>query len=98
MYEITQAVTAITKDLDGKFYFKKLQDGSIDKTKAVCTDCQAKFSYHQQWCSLFFCREYTVISPSPPHTHLSQSDTPYTKHCDVSIYKLYTDVSGMDWE
>ena len=34
--------------LDGKFHFKKLPDGLVDKTKAVCTDCQAKFSYHRQ--------------------------------------------------
>ena len=38
--------------LDGKFYFKKLRDGSVDKTKAVCTDCQAEFSYHQSTSSL----------------------------------------------
>ena len=38
--------------LDGKFHFKKLWDGSVDKTKAVCTDCQAEFSYHQSTSSL----------------------------------------------
>ena len=31
--------------LDGKFHFKKLRDGSFDKTKA--TDCHAEFSYHR---------------------------------------------------
>ena len=38
--------------LDGRFHFKKLQDGSVDKTKAVCTDCQAEFSYHRSTSSL----------------------------------------------
>ena len=38
--------------LDGKFHFKKLRDGLVDKTKAVCTDCQAEFSYHQSTSSL----------------------------------------------
>ena len=38
--------------LYGKFHFKKLQDGSVDKTKAVCTDCQAEFSYHRSTFSL----------------------------------------------
>ena len=38
--------------IDGKFYFKKLRDGSVDKTKAVCTDCQAEFSYHRSTSSL----------------------------------------------
>ena len=38
--------------LDGKFHFKKLPDGSVDKTKAVCTDCQAEFSYHRSTSSL----------------------------------------------
>ena len=29
-----------------------LRDGSIDKTKSVCTDCQAKFSYQRRTSSL----------------------------------------------
>ncbi|KAL7880597.1 hypothetical protein SRHO_G00028510 [Serrasalmus rhombeus] len=35
--------------LNGKFHFKSLPDGSLDKTKAVC---QAEFSYHQSTSSL----------------------------------------------
>ena len=38
--------------LDGKFHFKKLRDGSVDKTKAVSTDGQAEFSYHRSTSSL----------------------------------------------
>ena len=31
---------------------KGLPDGQVDKTKAVCTDCQAEFSHHQSTSNL----------------------------------------------
>ena len=32
--------------LGGKFLFKRQNDRTIDKTKVVCSICQAEFSYH----------------------------------------------------
>src|SRR4029434_10738889 len=32
--------------LGGKFLFKSENDGTIDKTKVVCSICQAEFSYN----------------------------------------------------
>src|SRR4029434_4226052 len=32
--------------LGGKFPFKSENDGTTDKTKVVCSICQAEFSYH----------------------------------------------------
>ena len=32
--------------LGGKSLFKSQNDGTIDKTKVVCSICQAEFSYH----------------------------------------------------
>ena len=32
--------------LGGKFLFKSKNDGTTDKTKVVCSICQAEFSYH----------------------------------------------------
>src|SRR4029434_2821688 len=32
--------------LGGKFLFKSENDGTTDKTKVVCSICQAEFSYH----------------------------------------------------
>src|SRR4029434_6782665 len=32
--------------LGGKFLFKSQNDGTIEKTKVVCSICQAEFSYH----------------------------------------------------
>src|SRR4029434_2916133 len=38
--------------LGGKFRFKRQNDGTIDKTKVVCSICQAEFSYHRSSSSL----------------------------------------------
>ncbi|KAI4810578.1 hypothetical protein KUCAC02_013517 [Chaenocephalus aceratus] len=40
--------------LGGKFHFKKLPDGSLDKTKAICTVCKAVFNYHRSSTSLAY--------------------------------------------
>src|SRR4029434_1622302 len=38
--------------LGGKFLFKRQNDGTIEKTKVVCSICQDEFSYHRSSSSL----------------------------------------------
>ena len=40
--------------LGGKFLFKSQNDGTIDKTKVVCSICQAEFSDHRSSSSLSY--------------------------------------------
>src|SRR4029434_7389838 len=40
--------------LGGKFLFKRQNDRTIDKTKVVCSICQAEFSYHRSSSSLSY--------------------------------------------
>ena len=40
--------------LGGKFLFKRQNDGTIDKTKVVCSICQAECSYHRSSSSLSY--------------------------------------------
>src|SRR4029434_6697644 len=40
--------------LGGKFLFKSKNDGTTDKTKVVCSICQAEFSYHRSRSSLSY--------------------------------------------
>src|SRR4029434_8463141 len=40
--------------LGGKSLFKSQNDGTIDKTKVVCSICQAEFSYHRSSLSLSY--------------------------------------------
>src|SRR4029434_1527844 len=40
--------------LGGKSLFKSQNDGTIDKTKVVCSICQAEFSYHRSSSSLSY--------------------------------------------
>ena len=40
--------------LGGKFYFKKLPDGTLEKTKVICTVCKAEFNYHRSNSSLTY--------------------------------------------
>ena len=38
--------------LNGKFRFKKLRNGSLDKTIVVCTYCSDELSFHRSTTSL----------------------------------------------
>ncbi|XP_078111814.1 E3 SUMO-protein ligase ZBED1-like [Sander vitreus] len=40
--------------LNGAFYFPKLPDGSVDKSKAICTLCKAELKYHRSTSSLSY--------------------------------------------
>uniref|UniRef100_A0A3P9AS52 BED-type domain-containing protein n=1 Tax=Maylandia zebra TaxID=106582 RepID=A0A3P9AS52_9CICH len=40
--------------LGGKFLFKKLPDGLLDKTRVICTICKAEFKYHRSSSSLAY--------------------------------------------
>lgn len=40
--------------LGGKFHFKKLPDGSLEKAKVICTLCKAEFNYHRSNSSLAY--------------------------------------------
>src|SRR4029434_5057164 len=40
--------------LGGKSLFKSKNDGTTDKTKVVCSICQAEFSYHRSSSSLIY--------------------------------------------
>src|SRR4029434_4284309 len=40
--------------LGGKFLFKRQNDRTIDKTKVVCSICQAEFSFHRSSSSLSY--------------------------------------------
>uniref|UniRef100_A0A8C1D0C7 Uncharacterized protein n=2 Tax=Cyprinus carpio TaxID=7962 RepID=A0A8C1D0C7_CYPCA len=40
--------------LDGKFQYKTLPDGSVDKTKVICAFCKAEFNYHRSNSSLAY--------------------------------------------
>ena len=40
--------------MGGKFLFKSENDGTTDKTKVVCSICQAEFSYHRSSSSLSY--------------------------------------------
>src|SRR4029434_1778039 len=52
--------------LGGKFLFKRQNYGTIDKTKFVCSICQAECSYHRSSSSLSFhlnAKHLTEMSP-----------------------------------
>ena len=52
--------------LGGKFLFKRQNDGTIDKTKVVCSICQAEFSDHRSSSSLSYHRNAKHQTESSP--------------------------------
>lgn len=68
--------------LNGKFKFKIGKDGSVDKTKVICTYCQCELSYHRSSSSLKYhlmAKHSTdVDSPPPPQ---NQTQTRWDSFC-----------------
>ena len=56
------------KILNEKFTFKKLTNGSIDKTKVICVFCSCELSYHRSTSSLKYnlMAKHTADANSPP--------------------------------
>src|SRR4029434_1570607 len=50
--------------LGGKFLFKRQNDGTIDKTKVVCSICQAECSYHRCSSSLSYHNHLNAKHPT----------------------------------
>ena len=71
--------------MNGKFTFKTLPDGSVDRTKVICTYCRHEMSYHWSTSSLRYHLQakHTADAESPPPkaditmfwSHLGWGDT-----------------------
>ena len=62
--------------MGGKFLFKSKNDGTTDKTKVVCSICQAEFSYHRSSSSL----SYHLNAKHPTESSPSLDDRQPTLH------------------
>ena len=80
--------------LNGKFRFQKLRNGSLDKTKVVCTYCSDELSFHRSTTSLKFLRAKHILFlqnskrllwRKPGTEHRLINTTPTVKHGDGSI-------------
>ena len=61
--------------LNGKFSYKALPDGSLDRTKVICVSCRAEFSYHRSTSSLKYhlSAKHTADAESPASPRLKQT-------------------------
>ena len=89
----TKNVNAI---LNGKFTFKKLPNGGIDRTKVICSYCQCEMTYHRSLTSLKYhlTHRHTVAVDSPaPRQSQSQAsmDSFRQKTMDGSTKKRLTE-------
>src|SRR4029434_1296446 len=62
--------------LGGKFLFKRKNDGTTDKTKVVCSICQAEFSDHRRSSS----RSYHLYAEPPTESSPRLDDRQTTLH------------------
>ncbi|XP_038149644.1 E3 SUMO-protein ligase ZBED1-like [Cyprinodon tularosa] len=64
--------------LNGKFSFKKLPNGSIDKTKVICVFCRCELSYHRSTTSLKYHlmakHSADLNSPPPRQSQVTMDD------------------------
>lgn len=75
------------KLMNGKFTFKKLPDGSIDKTKVICVFCGCELSYHRSTSSLKYhlMAKHTADASTPP-PRLRQRSSRLGLHFIVNHY------------
>lgn len=66
--------------LNGKFSFKKLPNGSTDKTKVICAYCNCELSYHRSTSSL----KYHLTAK---HTANANSRTPSQKQVTIDGFR-----------
>ena len=64
--------------LQGKFIFKKLPNGNLDKTKVVCTVCNAELVYCRSSSSLKYHLNAKHPLDAGPSTNVAQSRRPTT--------------------
>ena len=70
--------------LNGKFTFKALPDGSVDKPKVICSYCQCELSYHQSISSPKYhllakhtanANAGSLVGPEPSHLQQTTFDS-----------------------
>nr|XP_055040804.1 E3 SUMO-protein ligase ZBED1-like [Misgurnus anguillicaudatus] len=61
--------------LNGKFIYKMMADGSVDKTKVICTYCRCELSYHRSLSSLKYhlMAKHTADADSTPPPRQTQT-------------------------
>src|SRR4029434_5387312 len=73
--------------LGGKFLFKSKNDGTTDKTKVVCSICQAEFSDHRSSSSL----SYHLNAKHPTESSHRLDGRQHTLHDFTKITRLVSD-------
>ena len=60
--------------LNGKFSYKVLPDGSLDRTKVICIYCRGEFTYHRSTTSLKYhlSAKHTADAESPAPPRMKQ--------------------------
>ncbi|XP_075779778.1 E3 SUMO-protein ligase ZBED1-like [Pelodiscus sinensis] len=91
--------------LNGKFIFKKLPDGSLDKKTVICNYCKAEFQYHRSTSSLQYhlrakhaFASSSCATDNPPRANESNQPqqsrpTEFWNHCkpmDLTKYNSLT--------
>ncbi|XP_077065477.1 E3 SUMO-protein ligase ZBED1-like [Siphateles boraxobius] len=80
--------------LNGKFTYKKLPNGSIDKTKVICVYCRCELSYHRSTSSLKYhlMAKHTAADANSPPPRQSQAtmDDFTQKHMDTTTRNKLT--------
>lgn len=82
--------------MNGKFTFKAMPDGAVDKTKVICTYCRCEMSYHRTTTSLKYHlfakhRDHadSPVSPETPSLRLTTLDSvkgkPMNKHTSSKL-------------
>ena len=79
--------------LNGKFTYKKLPNGSVDKTKVICIFCSCELSYHRSTSSLKYhlmAKHTTDAKSAPPRQSQATMDDFRQKPMDNTTKKKVT--------
>ena len=78
--------------LNGKFNFKRMPDGSLDKNRVICTYCRSEFSYHRSTSSLKY---HLLAKHTAVAAHSNSSPTHQTSKGGRRAQLRWPEITGL---
>ena len=86
--QVSEASTSLLGPLNGKFIYKKNEDGTINKNAVICSFCKKQFSHHRSCSSLTNHLNAKHVGTSSTVTGASQAASAELRVCLSAYLRL----------
>ena len=81
-----EASNSLLGPLNGKFFYKKNEDGTINKNAVICSLCKKEFSYHRSCSSLTYHLNAKHVRTSSSVNVAASASVSILFLCNVRLY------------